>query len=277
MSRKKGNAAAGSPGWIVTFADLMSLMLTFFVLLLSMSTTDVVKYKQALTSIQQAFGDPMNGYLTGTGAIIGDKGLELPKPDIMPEPQAPETPEPVEEQPIVEQTRPNQEVIDATEKLYQTLKGEMEKEINAESVELNKYEDKIVIRFEEIISFDVASAKLRDNFMPILDRVSQTLSDIDGSILVVGHTDDIPITTARFRSNWDLSAARAASVVQRMINVSNLPPNRIIASGRADSVPLVPNDSRENRAKNRRVEIVITLGDLTQGGEAPLPTTPPIQ
>lgn len=268
---KKGNAAAGTPGWIVTFADLMSLMLTFFVLLLSMSTTDVVKYKQALTSIQEAFGDPMNGYLTGTGSVIGERGLELPKPEIVPPPET------VEEPPIVEPNKPNQEVIDATEHLFQTLKGEMEKEINAESVELNKYEDKIVIRFQEIISFDVASAKLRDNFLPILDRVSQTLSDIDGSILVVGHTDDIPITTARFRSNWDLSAARASSVVQRMINVSNLPPNHIIAAGRADSVPLVPNDSPENRAKNRRVEIVITLGDLTQGGDAPLPATPPPQ
>lgn len=259
---------------MVTFADLMALMLTFFVLLLSMSTTDVVKYKQALTSIQEAFGDPMNGYLTGTGAIIGDKGLELPKPDIVPQPEAP----PTEEQPPkIEKTKPNQEVIDATDHLYQKLKGEMEKEINEKSIELNKYEDKIVIRFQEIISFDLASAQLRKNFLPILDRVSQTLSDIDGSILVVGHTDDIPINTARFRSNWDLSSARAASVVQRMINVSNLPPNHIIASGRADSVPLVPNDSSENRAKNRRVEIVVTLGDLTRGGDAPLPSTPPAQ
>ncbi len=278
---KKANPAAGTPGWIVTFADLMSLMLTFFVLLLSMSTTDVVKYKQALNSIQTALGDPMNGYLTGKASIIGDRGLDIPIPEIVPPSEPVEEPPveepPIEKPPVVEQNKPNQEVIDATEHLYQTLKGEMEKEINAESVELNKYEDKIVIRFEEIISFDVASANLQENFKPILDRVSQTLSDIDGSILVVGHTDDIPITTARFRSNWDLSAARAASVVQRMINVSNLPPNHIIASGRADSVPLVPNDSRENRAKNRRVEIVITLGDLTQGGTAPLPASPPPQ
>lgn len=270
MSRKKGNATAGTPGWVVTFADLMSLMLTFFVLLLSMSTTDVVKYKQALTSIQQAFGDPMNGYLTGKGSVIGDRGLELPKPEIMP------LPETVEE-PLVERTQPSKEVIDATEQLFQTLKGEMEKEINAESIEVNKFEEKILIRFQETISFDVASAQLRDNFLPILDRVSQTLSDIDGSILVVGHTDDIPITTTRFRSNWDLSAARAASVVQRMLNTTHLPANRIIASGRADSVPLAPNNTPQDRAKNRRVEIVVTLGDLTQGGEAPLPVIPPTQ
>lgn len=271
MAKKKGLLPTGAPGWMVTFADLMSLMLTFFVLLLSMSTTDVVKYKQALMSIREAFSDPMNGYLTGNKAIIGDKGMDIPKPEIIPQP------EPIEEPTIIEPSQPSQEVIDATEHLYQKLKGEMEKEINAESIELNKYEDKIVIRFQEIISFDIARAKLRENFLPILDRVSQTLSDIDGSILVVGHTDDVPITTARFRSNWDLSAARAASVVHRMLSVSRLPPNHIIASGRADSVPLVPNDSPQNRSKNRRVEIVITLGDITRPGEAPVPTTPPPQ
>ncbi len=276
MAKRKEQAAAGAPAWMVTFADLMSLMLTFFVLLLSMSTTDVVKYKQALMSIKEAFSDPMNGYLTGSGKIIGDRGvIEIPTPEVIPQPEQIEQ-EPKEE-PKIEPSKPNQKVVDATDHLYQTLKGEMQKEITAESIELNKYEDKIVIRFQETISFDVASAQLRENFLPILDRVSQTLSDIDGSILVVGHTDDVPITTARFRSNWDLSSARAASVVQRMIKVGRLPPNHIIASGRADSVPLVPNDTLANRAKNRRVEIVVTLGDLTQAGEAPLPTTPPPQ
>ncbi len=276
VAKGKAGAAAGTPGWIVTFADLMSLMLTFFVLLLSMSSTDVVKYKQALSSIQAAFGDPMNGYLSNSASIIGDRGLDLPQLDIPP-PTEPADEPPIEEPPVVEPTAPKQEVIDATDQLYQRLKGEMEKEINAESIEVNKFEDKILIRFQETISFDVASAQLRDNFLPILDQVSQTLSEVDGSILVVGHTDDIPITTARFRSNWDLSAARAASVVQRMIKISNLPANHIIASGRADSVPLVPNDTPQDRAKNRRVEIVVTLGDLTQGGEAPLPVTPPPQ
>jgi chemotaxis protein MotB len=275
VSRKKGKAAAGSPGWIVTFADLMSLMLTFFVLLLSMSTTDVVKYKQALNSIRRAFADPMNGYLTGTAAIIGEKGMvDIPKPDVAPEE---ETVEPTDLPPIVKPTKPSQKVIDATEQLFRQLQGELKKEISEESIELNKYEDKIVIRFEELISFDLASAQLQGNFLPILDRVSQILNDIDCSILVVGHTDDIPITTARFRSNWDLSAARAASVVQRMINVSNLPSSHVIAAGRADSVPLVPNNTPENRAKNRRVEIVVTLGDLARGQEAPLPTAPSLQ
>ncbi len=273
---KRKKQATGAPAWMVTFADLMSLMLTFFVLLLSMSTTDVVKYKQALMSIREAFSDPMNGYLTGSGKIIGDKGvIEIPTPEVVPQPE--QIKQEIKEEPKIEPSQPSQKVIDATEHLYQTLKGEMEKEINEKSIELNKYEDKIVIRFEEVISFDVARAKLRENFLPILDRVSQTLSDIDGSILVVGHTDDVPITTTRFRSNWDLSSARAASVVQRMIKIAKLPANHIIASGRADSVPLVPNDTPANRARNRRVEIVVTLGDLTQAGEAPLPTTPPPQ
>jgi len=257
MARSKQKAAGGAPGWMTTFADLMALMLTFFVLLLSMSTTNAKKYEQALISIQEAFGKPMHGYLTGTGKIIGT-GKEMPKPDL------PSEVEPQFPKPLVTPTEPTQETIDATEELYRKLNAEMATEIESDAIEIHKFDDKVLIRFQDVIAFDLASAKLRQDFIPILNRVGQTLSGIDGSILVVGHTDDLPITTSRFRSNWDLSAARAASVVQHMLKVARLPANHIIASGRADTVPLVPNTSAENRAKNRRVEIVVTLGDITQ-------------
>ena len=258
MSPNKKAASAGSPVWMTTFADLMALMLTFFVLLLSMSSTDIRKYQQALISIQEAFTRPMHGYLTGTGKIIGD-AIELPSP------AAPKT-EPAEEtQLLITPATPSPETIDATEALYRKLMAAMKTEIEANAIEVHKFDDKILIRFQELISFDLASASLRNNFLPILDRVSQTLGGIEGSILVVGHTDDLPITTARFRSNWDLSAARAASVVHHMLNQANLPAGNIIAAGRADTVPLVPNDSAANRTRNRRVEIVVTLGDIAQG------------
>jgi chemotaxis protein MotB len=181
----------------------------------------------------------------------------------MPHPQPEQAKEETAEEEVVP-TRPSQETTDATDKLYRRLSAELEDEINTDAIEVHKYNDKILLRFQDVIAFDLASDKLRVNFIPILDRVSKTLSGIDGSILVVGHTDDLPITTTRFRSNWDLSSARAASVVHHMLKVAKLPANHIIASGRADTVPLVPNTSPANRAKNRRVEIVVTLGDITR-------------
>lgn len=250
---------------MTTFADLMALMLTFFVLLLSMSTTDAKKYEQALMSIQEAFGKPMHGYLTGTGKIMGE-GMSITPPV------------PVEEYlektaPQVTPTEPTKETIDATEKLYRDLSSALKEEIQSDAVEVHKFDDQVLLRFQETISFDLASAQLRNNFIPILNRVSQTLSGIDGSILVVGHTDDLPITTSRFRSNWDLSAARAASVVTHMLQDAKLPAERVIASGRADSIPLVPNDSAANRAKNRRVEIVVTMGDIARANYSPTKET----
>ena len=260
MVRNKQPTSAGAPGWMTTFADLMALMLTFFVLLLSMSSTNEKKYEQALHSIQDALGKPMHGYLTGsgTGKLIG-QGMEMPKPEQ-------QSPEKAAETEVV-QTKPSQKTIDATEHLYRRLSAELENEINSEQIEVHKYDDKILLRFQDVIAFDLASDKLRKNFVPILDRVSKTLSDVDGSIQVVGHTDDLPITTTRFRSNWDLSAARAASVVHHILRVAKLKANHIIASGRADTVPLVPNNSAANRAKNRRVEILVTLGDITRSTE----------
>ncbi|MGM0593072.1 MAG: flagellar motor protein MotB [Pseudomonadota bacterium] len=270
MRRKGAKTGGGAPGWMTTFADLMALMLTFFVLLLSMSTTDAKRYEQALISIQEAFGKPMHGYMTGTGKIIGE-GMQIPTPATS------DSYEP-ELEPMVEPPAPSPEVIDATTKLYNDLQQELAEEIDNQDIEVEQLEDKVMIRFQEQISFDLASARLRENFIPILNRVSQTLSGTEGSILVVGHTDDLPITTARFRSNWDLSAARAASVVHHILEQTALPPKRIIASGRADSMPLVPNTTAQTRARNRRVEIVVTMGniaDATEGlpgtGDTPMP------
>lgn len=257
MARSRHPNPSGAPGWMTTFADLMALMLTFFILLLSMSSTNIRKYEQALISIQEAFGRPMHGYLTGSGKIIGE-GAASRKPGHVEEYLQETVPE-------VIPARPSQETINATEQLYRKLAGALREEIQSDAVEVHRFDDKILIRFQETISFDLASASLRSNFLPVLDRVSQTLGGIEGSILVVGHTDDLPITTARFRSNWDLSAARAASVVHRMLNQANLPAGNIIAAGRADTVPLVPNDSAANRARNRRVEVVVTLGDIAKG------------
>jgi chemotaxis protein MotB len=248
---KRRAKGGGAPGWMVTFADLMALMLTFFVLLLSMSVLDVQRFQAALLSVQGAFGQPWHNEGGAAGYIIGDY-LSPPTPlPIEEKPPVPE-PEPILDEPVT----PN-----PAEPLYQELRAALDNEINQEYLELERSDLQVLIRFRQQISFPLASADLQHSFIPILDKIALVLKGIEGSIVVVGHTDDLPISTARFRSNWDLSSARAASVVHYLLENSELATERVIAAGRADTQPLLPNTSMANRDKNRRVEVVIRPED----------------
>ena len=115
----------------------------------------------------------------------------------------------------------------------------------------------VVIRFSPDVAFDPGRHELKQSFLPTLDKLARVLTAAPGQIIVAGHTDDVPIATTRYRSNWDLSTARAVSVVQHLLDHATINPARVSAQGYADSRPLVPNNSPENRAINRRVEISI--------------------
>ena len=119
----------------------------------------------------------------------------------------------------------------------------------------------MLIRIRERGSFGSGRAELKQEFLPILKMIAEVLNQRDGHFIIAGHTDDIPIETRRFRSNWDLSAARAASVVHFLIQEGDVDPERMEIRAMADNEPLVPNDSWENRATNRRVEISVLHGN----------------
>ena len=108
---------------------------------------------------------------------------------------------------------------------------------------------------------------VKPTFLPTLDKIGRLISDMEGIVQVTGHTDNVPISNARFRSNWELSAGRAVSVVHRLLDGSSLDPRRIVVTGLASTQPRVPNDSAENRARNRRVEI-----SLVRPSSRPQPT-----
>jgi chemotaxis protein MotB len=128
----------------------------------------------------------------------------------------------------------------------------------------------VLIRIRERGSFGSGHAQLKQGFLPILKLIAEVLNQRDGHFIIAGHTDDIPIETRRFRSNWDLSAARAASVVHFFIREGDVDPERMEIRALADNEPIVPNDSWENRAKNRRVEISVLHGNrFTIEGESP--------
>jgi len=121
--------------------------------------------------------------------------------------------------------------------------------------------EKIVIRVREKGTFASGSATMSPDFIPVLHRVSEILKHSKKNIVVAGHTDNIPITTARFRSNWDLSAVRAASVVRELLRLNNIPTRCVVIGGYAD------NDTPENRARNRRVEIIIGDQEFNADGQ----------
>ena len=262
--RKKKQEAGG--GWIVTFADLMSLLLTFFILLLSFSKMDLHKYEMMAQSLAQSFGP---SFLEGSGKAGGEIIFaEEPPPappveemsDLEQEFEAFEEQSGEEELELLEQSEGEADVISIDpniEQLTETLVEELETEIVSNALNVSFDSEKVVVRFSQDATFTSGSEEIKDDMFPILEKIESVLASCQGEIVVSGYTDDLPVTSNRFRSNWDLSAARAVSVVHQLIFNNKIDANRVVAAGRAETNPLAPNDSAENRAKNRRVEISI--------------------
>ena len=250
---KKKKHGRGSPAWIVTFADLATLLLTFFILLLSFAEMDVEKYRAMANSMAGAFGS--NQVL---GDAVGGSPLTLIESDTvsLPEPMETATDEPEFIDERAEGDAPTKipaGVIDLASRMIE----ELEPEVASEALSVNYDESRVVIRFSEEATFRSGEAAIKPGMVPIIERVVEVLSGCTGDVLVAGYTDDRPIASGRYRSNWDLSAARAVSVVHELVLNRQVPAERVVAAGRAETNPLAPNDSPENRAKNRRVEIAI--------------------
>ena len=142
--------------------------------------------------------------------------------------------------------------------------------IDAGKLKVKIKNGKMVLELPSAILFPSGSAKLDPGFFEVMDKISSKLANTPGDLVVAGHTDDVPISTSRFRSNWELSAGRAVTVAHALLSNPAVEQSRVLVEGHAETKPLVPNDSRENRALNRRVELVIVrkAGDV-DGGEMP--------
>lgn len=260
---KRKKSAEPRGGWIVTFADLMSLLLTFFILLLSFSKMDLAKYEMMAKSLADSFGVAVleGSGQAGGGVIFANNPPPAPLELADLEQEFAEFEE--ESTPEVEFSEPVEEeeeklsIDPSIEQLTETLIQELETEIISNALTVSFDEQKVVVRFSEEATFTSGSKDVKDEMFPILEKIEDVLGMCEGEIVVSGYTDDLPVTSNRFRSNWDLSAARAVSVVHQLIFNNKIDANRVIAAGRAETNPLVPNDSPENRAKNRRVEISI--------------------
>lgn len=252
----------GAPGWLATFADLMSLLMSFFVLLLAFSEMDVLKFKQLAGSMKEAFGVQRE---VKTKEI--PKGTSIIAKEFTPGRPTP-TPLKVMRQHTTDDRKNNldfrkgpdksgSEKTKAAAKRLELLKKALKEQIANGQIEVSGDNERTIIRIREKGSFSSGSASLSRKFKPVLKKIAIAIEKTPGKIHISGHTDNIPISTYKFRSNWELSSARAVSILDQILRFKKIPNKRIVIQGYSDTVPLVPNTTRKNRATNRRVEIEV--------------------
>lgn len=273
VEEEEGNA----DGWMVTFSDLMSLLLCFFVLILSMAEVDIIKYKQLADSMAEAFGVQreleLESIPKGTSVVSTEFRPGIPDETIVDIVQQvttdqtrnslrignPDSPE-ADEKDIRDEVLTYDEVmalIKETQLDAEMLRRLLKTEIKEGQIDVESTARTILIRIREKGSFASGSALLNSSFVGVIDKIANALTQIEGRIAVEGHTDNVPINTFAYPSNWDLSAARSVAVVRRMLDIAPLEPTRVTASGFADTRPQAINSTFEGRARNRRVEIVV--------------------
>jgi len=287
----KCDCPAGIPAWVMTFADLMSLLMCFFVLLLSFASMDIQKFKQVKGSMTEAFGVQREVSASeipkGTSLIAEEFSSAAPEHTLLNEVRQVTTDDCKQTLEFTDALDNSQnegkegreqgheeQISEQTAKDSLKLQTALAEEIKKGLVEIETQGGAIIIRISEKASFPSGTAKIRKSFIPVLRKVRQALSEVKGKVVVAGHTDNRPIKTARFRSNWELSASRAVSVVEDLLAEDILPPERFVVEGHADAHPLVPNDTPEHRAKNRRVELMI-VQDNDANTESKMSVTEP--
>ncbi|TCO75392.1 MotB family protein [Chromatocurvus halotolerans] len=267
----------GAPAWMATFADLMSLLLAFFVLLLSFSEMDLERYKTIAGSMKMAFGvqqqikadDTPKG--TSVIAMEFSPGRTIPTPiqqiqqvtrdssrsslQTGTQEQAQAKMDDEQARALLEQKVATLEQETAAD--AQRLRALFADEIANENIDIESEGRFITIRIRENGSFPSGSASLTDGFLPVISKLRSAMAEIPGKVAIEGHTDNVPISGGPFPTNWALSAGRALSLTHELLREPNLEDRRMMVVGYADTQPLAGNDTAEGRARNRRVEIVI--------------------
>ncbi len=260
-------SANGSPAWMATFADLMSLLLCFFVLLFAFSQIDAVKFKQIAGSMKEAFGVQRDVVASeipmGTSAVFDEfsPGKVEPTPFDEVKQHAQQTAPQLATNPITAQDPVEQGKESNFKKVLEKL---LENYLEQGLLEMEDLGQQLVIRIKENGAFPAGSAHLQPQFKPILLAIADALADVPGKINVSGHTDDLKVNNELFRNNWQLSAERAVAVAVALEQSSLLSSDRLQVMAFADKKPLVPNNSAQNRKVNRRVEIAIEQGSATE-------------
>ncbi|MBN2258996.1 MAG: OmpA family protein [Clostridiales bacterium] len=241
MPRKKKPPAAsgGSPAWMTTFSDLMTLLLTFFILLFSFSTLDAIKFKNVASALQSVLLGEAKPTIFPNDIPPGN----IPIMDPIPVPATDET-----------ETIDNELTI-----LYEMVMKFVESENMQANITVSKDLRGVIIDINERVLFDSGKADLKPESKVVLEKVYELISQFENELIIEGHTDDNPINTAQFPSNWELSVIRAVNVLRYFTEVKNISPTRISAAGYGEYQPMEMDDTQVDKAFNRRVNILILV------------------
>jgi chemotaxis protein MotB len=230
MRRAAPPTRSGHDRWLISYADLVTLLLALFTTLYAASTIDAQKLGPLSSSIREAFDAPPATAVPGAAPAI----------------VAPVT--------VVAGAPPRED-------LQLRLARDLAEAIKLDRVRMHRDARGLILSLPEEAAFAVASSDVSGEARQMVDRIAAAVAPTPNSIRIEGHTDDVPIRTSRFQSNWELSTARASAVVEYLVTTSGLAPGRLSAAGYGEFHPRVPNDTPENRAANRRIDIVILDGD----------------
>ncbi|PYZ97176.1 flagellar motor protein MotS [Alteribacter lacisalsi] len=247
IRRRKQVSDKGAPKWMVTFSDLMTLILVFFILLFSMSIVDTQKFQALAESFQ-------------------DRAVFDGFPSLIPSEHPAEDHEVNTDFREMERIPLEDALVSGSDEVEEEELDELLREVNqyledhnlSEEISATRDEQGVVLVLQEQMLFDSGEAEILSAGKPFLDKIGTLLGEIRNIVKVEGHTDSLPISTERFPSNWELSGARASSVIRYLVEEAVLSQERFIAIGHGETQPLVPNTSEENLRQNRRVVIVIS-------------------
>lgn len=242
INRKKNKKKeeGRAPSWITTFSDLMSLLLTFFILLYSMSTVDAEKFKQMSISLQGVLSNL--GHTSVVDPVIDGEG---PSEDIL----------------DFDDIDNLLDVDDKILAMYDMVSEYVSEEGLDAKVSVDMDKRGVFVDIKEAILFDSGSARIKESGHEVLKKIEGLVNNFDNDLVIEGHTDDVPSNTALYPSNWELSTARAVSVLRYLSEEENVDPKRLTATGYGEYRPIEPNNSKENRAANRRVNILIIFDE----------------
>ncbi|MCX8022935.1 MAG: flagellar motor protein MotB [Syntrophorhabdaceae bacterium] len=216
--------------WLLTYSDLITLLLAFFIMMYTFSKQDAQKYQEVTSYLKTIFSG---------GSALAYKDGKAEGASIMPG--------------IMNNEEIKRRIEEEVKEITTTIG------LNG-NISVLSDERGIVIRIMDRAFFDEGKAVLKERAIEALEKILPVLKRINNHIRIEGHTDNIPINTYEFKSNWELSVRRATEVVRYLIEKGGVPPTRVSATGYAEYRPIMPNDTPENRALNRRIEIIITKG-----------------
>lgn len=233
--RAQSRGRPGRDRWLVSYADFITLLFAFFVVLYAFAKTDQKKQRQVTASIDAAF-----------------KSMGMPMPPL-PEQNAIPDPNAVMNDDLLSPD----EVKNDLERVQRELGGTLASQLKAGTVSIAMGRDGLVISLREAGFFASGSAVPKPDALPTLRKIAASIENMPYGIRVEGHTDNVPIHTAEFDTNWELSAERATRIARILLALQAVPPDRLSAAGFAEFHPVASNDTAEGRAQNRRVDVVI--------------------